>query len=63
MEKYNYKAKLVRVVDGDTVDALINLASKNQLGLDINVLKATLETNNKVRKNRDWQQQKGRAVI
>ena len=45
------------------LNALINLASKNQLGLDINVLKATLETNNKVRKNRDWEQQKGRAVI
>ena len=25
MEKYNYKAKLVRVVDGDTVDALIDV--------------------------------------
>ena len=29
IEKYNYKAKLVRVVDGDTVDALIDV------GLDI----------------------------
>ena len=25
MEKYNYRAKLVRVVDGDTVDALIDV--------------------------------------
>ena len=25
IEKYNYKAKLVRVVDGDTVDALIDV--------------------------------------
>ena len=25
MEKYIYKAKLVRVVDGDTVDAMIDL--------------------------------------
>ena len=25
MEKYNYKAKLIRVVDGDTVDALIDV--------------------------------------
>ena len=25
MEKYNHKAKLVRVVDGDTVDALIDV--------------------------------------
>ena len=45
------------------LNALINLAEKQGLGLDINVLKATLETNNKVRTNRDWEQQKGRAVI
>ena len=25
MEKYNYKAKLVKVVDGDTIDALIDV--------------------------------------
>ena len=25
MEKYNYRAKLVRVVDGDTIDALIDV--------------------------------------
>ena len=45
------------------LNALINLAEKQGLGLDVNVLKATLETNNKVRTNRDWEQQKGRAVI
>ena len=45
------------------LNALINLAEKQGLGLDINVLKATLDTNNRVRKNRDWEQQKGRAVI
>ena len=45
------------------LNALINLAEKQGLGLDINVLKATLETNNKVRTDRDWEQQKGRAVI
>ncbi len=45
------------------LNALINLAEKQGLELDINVLKATLETNNRVRKNRDWEQQKGRAVI
>ena len=45
------------------LNALINLAEKQGLGLDINVLKATLETNNKVRTDRDWEQQKGRAVV
>jgi hypothetical protein len=25
MEKYNYRAKLVKVVDGDTIDALIDV--------------------------------------
>ena len=45
------------------LNALINLAEKQGLGLDINVLKATLDTNNKVRTNRDWENQKGRAVI
>ena len=45
------------------LNALIHLAEKQGLELDINVLKATLETNNKVRKNRDWERQKGRAVI
>ena len=25
MERYNYKAKLIRVVDGDTIDALIDV--------------------------------------
>ena len=45
------------------LNALVNLAEKQGLGLDINVLKAVLETNNKVRTDRDWEQQKGRAVI
>ena len=31
--------------------------------LNINVLKAALDTNNRVRTDRDWEQQKGRAVI
>ncbi len=34
-----------------------------QLNTTNNVLKATKQTNNKVRKNRDWEQMKGRAVI
>ena len=33
MERYNYKAKLIRVVDGDTIDALIDV------GVDIWVKK------------------------
>jgi len=45
------------------LNALINLAEKQGLELDINVLKATLDTNNRQRSDRDWEQQKGRAVI
>ena len=45
------------------LNALIHLAEKKGLGLDINVLKSILETNNKVRTNRDWENQEGRAVI
>ena len=33
------------------------------LGLDINVLKAVKETNDRVRMNRDWEEQEGRAII
>ena len=45
------------------LNALIHLAEKKGLGLDINVLKATLDTNNRQRSDRDWEQQKGRAVV
>ena len=45
------------------LNALINLSEKQGLGLNINVLKAALDTNNRVRTDRDWEHQKGRAVI
>ena len=45
------------------LNALISVAVDNSLGLYINVLSGVLETNNKVRKNRDWEDMKGRAVI
>ena len=45
------------------LNALIHLAEKQGLGLDINILIATLDTNNRQRSNRNWEQQKGRAVI
>ena len=45
------------------LNALISVAVDNSLGLYINVLSGVLETNNKVRKNRDWEEMKGRAVI
>ena len=45
------------------LNALMSVAVDNSLGLYINVLSGVLETNNKVRKNRDWEQMKGRAVI
>ena len=43
------------------MNALIYLGDR--LGVDLKTLKSALETNNKVRQNRDWEQQKGRAVI
>ena len=43
------------------VRALIRLAS--DLGISPTMLQATNNKNNDVRKNRDWEQQKGRAVI
>ena len=45
------------------LNALISVAVDNSLGLYINVLSGVLETNDKVRKERDWEQMKGRAVI
>jgi UDPglucose 6-dehydrogenase len=43
------------------LSALIHLSDK--LNTINNVLKATKQTNNVVRKNRDWEKMKGRAVI
>ena len=43
------------------LSALINLT--DQKGTINYVLKAALQTNNKVRKNRDWEKMKGRAII
>lgn len=43
------------------MNALIYLGDR--LGVDLKTLKSVLETNDKVRANRDWEQQKGRAVI
>ena len=42
------------------LSAIINMSDK--LMLTNNVLKATKETNDKVRKNRDWEKMKGRAI-
>lgn len=43
------------------LSALVNLST--QLNTLNNVLKSTIETNNIVRKNRDWENMKGRAVV
>ena len=43
------------------VNALIKIAQ--DLSIEPHMLKATNEKNNKVRKNRDWEKQEGRAVI
>ena len=43
------------------MNALIYLGDR--LGVDLKTLKSALETNDKVRANRDWEQQKGRAVL
>ena len=42
------------------LNAIIKLT--NDLGSLNNVLKSALKTNNKVRKNRDWENMKGRAI-
>ena len=43
------------------INALISVA--HELGIDTEVLEAVVETNDKVRKNRDWEDMKGRAVV
>jgi len=43
------------------MNALIHLG--NSLGVDLQTIKSAIETNDKVRQNRDWEQQKGRAII
>ena len=43
------------------LSAIINITEN--LGTTNNVLKATMKTNNKIRKNKDWEEMKGRAVI
>ena len=43
------------------MNALIHLG--NTLGLDLKLIKSALEVNNEIRTNRDWEQQKGRAIV
>ena len=43
------------------INALISVA--HELGIVTEVLEAVVETNDKVRENRDWEKMKGRAVI
>ena len=43
------------------INALISVA--HELGIETEVLEAVVETNDKVRENRDWEDMKGRAVI
>ena len=43
------------------LSALIHIAMK--LDIDINVLNAVEEANDVIRKNRDWEDMKGRAVV
>ncbi len=72
-ERLGYSHWMVPGPDGDygfgghcfpkDLNALINLAEKLGLELDVNVLKSALKTNNRQRSDRDWEQQKGRAVI
>ena len=42
------------------LNALINLSDK--LGAKNNILKSVLKTNDEIRKNRDWEEMKGRAI-
>lgn len=43
------------------LQALVHIA--NSAGLETNVLDAAWETNNRVRRERDWEKQEGRAII
>jgi UDPglucose 6-dehydrogenase len=43
------------------LQALLNLT--RELETPNNVLKATVVTNNEIRKNKDWEKMKGRAVL
>ena len=43
------------------INALISVA--REFGIEPEVLEAVVETNDKVRKNRDWEDMKGRAVV
>jgi|TARA_B100000287_G_scaffold420660_1_gene460315 UDPglucose 6-dehydrogenase len=43
------------------IKALISVAHK--LGVETKVLESVVETNDKVRENRDWEEMKGRAVV
>ena len=43
------------------INALISVA--HELGIGTEVLEAVVETNDKVRENRDWEDMKGRAVV
>jgi len=43
------------------INALISVA--HEFGIEPGVLEAAVETNDKVRKNRDWEEMKGRAVV
>ena len=45
------------------VKALYSVAMELESNIDPIILRATNEKNNRVRKNRDWEKQKGRAVI
>ncbi len=43
------------------INALISVA--HELGIRTEVLEAVVETNDRVREDRDWEEMKGRAVI
>ena len=43
------------------INALISVA--HELNIQTEVLEAVVETNDRVRKNRDWEKMKGRAVL
>ena len=43
------------------INALMSVA--HEFGIEPGVLEAAVETNDKVRKNRDWEEMKGRAVV
>ena len=52
---------LWKTITNQWINALISVA--HELGVATEVLEAVVETNDRVREDRDWEDMKGRAVV